>query len=154
VDEAPGVLHPAHSSIHTPEMQGSLPPLAGHLPISYRILLHNFSRLSPNYRQINMKTYIAFSLMVLAVFTAIAQERGQQSTLSGVIPTPRQMIAAPEPFKPTARTRIVLGERTTAEDKFAAEQINVRLTEMQKDPLSTIKEDALKKIPKGSIFVG
>jgi hexosaminidase len=101
-----------------------------------------------------MKTHLALGLTLFLALTAIAQERQRSNSLPCVIPTPQQMITRPEPFKPTARTRIVLGERTTAEDKFAAEQINVRLAELQKEALSMVKEDGLKKIPKSSIYLG
>ena len=101
-----------------------------------------------------MKTYLTLFLTLLLVLTAFAQERQRSNSLPCVIPTPRQMMAVSEPFKPLARTRIVLGERTTAEDKFAAEQINARLTELQKEPLSMVKEDGLKKIPKSFIYLG
>ncbi len=101
-----------------------------------------------------MKTHLTLSLTVLLVLAAFAQERQRSTSLPCVIPTPRQMIAVSEPFKPSARTRIVLGERTTAEDKFAAEQINARLTELQKEALSLVKEDGLKKIPRSFIYLG
>jgi hexosaminidase len=101
-----------------------------------------------------MKTHLTLSLVALFVLTLFAQERRQPASLPGVIPTPRQMISTSEPFKPSSRTRIILGERTTAEDKFAAEQINARLAELQKEVLSIVKEDGLKKMPKGFIYLG
>ena len=101
-----------------------------------------------------MKTHFALSLVILFVLTSFAQERRQPNSLPGVIPTPRQMISTSEPFKPSSRTRIVLGERTTAEDKFAAEQINARLADLQKEALSMVKEDGIKKMPKSFIFLG
>jgi hexosaminidase len=100
-----------------------------------------------------MKTYLLLSLTLLAVLIVVAQER-QPSNSVCVIPTPRSMITRTEPFRPSARTRIVLGERTTAEDKFAAEQINARLAELQKEALTIVKEDGLKKIPRNFIYVG
>ena len=101
-----------------------------------------------------MKTHLALSLIVLFVLTAFAQERRQPTPLPGVIPTPRQMISTSEPFKPSSRTHIILGERTTAEDKFAAEQINTHLADLQKEALSVVKEDGIKKLPKSFIYLG
>jgi hypothetical protein len=101
-----------------------------------------------------MKTHLTLSFIILLALTASAQERQQSTFLPGVIPTPRQMAATAEPFRPSTRTRILLGERTTAEDKFAAEQVNVRLGELQKEALSIVKEDGLKKIPKSFIYLG
>ena len=101
-----------------------------------------------------MKTHLALSLLVLVAFTTFAQEHRQPTSLPGVIPTPRQLISTSEPFKPSSRTRIILGERTTAEDKFAAEQVNARLAELQKEALSMVKEDGTKKLPKSFIYLG
>ena len=101
-----------------------------------------------------MKRHLALSLTVLLVLTVSAQERRQSTSLPCVIPTPRQMVIASEPFKPSSRTRVILGERTTAEDKFAVEQINARFAELQKEALSMVKEDGLKKIPKSFIYLG
>jgi hypothetical protein len=64
------------------------------------------------------------------------------------------MVVASEPFKPSSRTRVILGERTTAEDRFAADQINAQLAELQKEAFSMVKEDGLKKIPKSFIYLG
>ena len=101
-----------------------------------------------------MKTYLVLSLTILLVLTAFAQDPQQSTSPPRIIPTPQQMVVASEPFKPSSRTRVILGERTTAEDKFAAEQINAHLAELQKEALSIIKEDALKNIPKSFIYLG
>jgi hypothetical protein len=101
-----------------------------------------------------MKTHRALSLAILLVFPIMGQARQESPLLPSVIPTPQRMVGTSQMFRPTSRTRIILGERTTAEDKFAAEQINVRLSELQKEALMVIKEDGLEKIPKGSIYIG
>ena len=101
-----------------------------------------------------MKTHnVVFALTLLA-FSAFAQESQQPVSLPRIIPTPQYMAGTSESFKLSSRTRIVLGERTTAEDTFAAEQLNVCLAEFKKEPLSVTKEDGLKKMPKGHVFLG
>jgi hexosaminidase len=101
-----------------------------------------------------MKTKLALSLIVLLVLSARAQNRTSSATVPGIIPTPQHIVMSSEPFKPTTRTRIVLGERTTMDDKFAADQINTRLGELQKEPLGMIREDGQKKIPKSFMYLG
>ena len=101
-----------------------------------------------------MKMYLVLSMTVLFAITAFAQERLQSVSPPCIIPTPLQLAVTSEPFRPSSRTRIILGERTTTEDRFAAEQINTRLAELQKEALSTVKEDGLKKIPRSFIYLG
>jgi hexosaminidase len=101
-----------------------------------------------------MKKHLIGYFVVLLAFTAAAQDRHTAAPLPGIIPAPREIAVTSESFKPSSRTRIVLGERTNADDKFAAEQINVRLEELHKEPLAIVKEDGLKKLPKSFIYLG
>ena len=154
LDDAPGVEHPANRPHHStgdavrPPAHQQVPPDLLTPSTSQAVTLITQRSLK------NVKMHLALSFTVLFVITAFGQQRQQSITLLCVIPTPRQIIAASEPFKPPSRTRIILGEHTTTEDKFAAEQINTRLAELQKEALSMVKEDGLEKIPKSFIYLG
>ena len=127
LDDAPGVEHPANRPHHStgdavrPPAHQQVPPDLLTPSTSQAVTLITQRSLK------NVKMHLALSFTVLFVITAFGQQRQQSITLLCVIPTPRQIIAASEPFKPPSRTRIILGEHTTTEDKFAAEQINTRL---------------------------
>jgi len=71
-----------------------------------------------------------------------------------IIPTPQQITPTGESFKLTSQTRIILGERSTAGDRFAAQQINGWLAEQQKAPLRVTNEGSTRKVPKNIIFLG
>jgi hypothetical protein len=155
MDEPPGVQHPASAPLHSIGDAVRSPARQQLPPDQLTYTLHQtLSFSSINTRLKNMKTHLTLPLTALLALTAFSQERQQLSSPLCVIPTPRQMVVLSEPFKPSSRTRVVLGERTTAEDRFAADQINVRLAELQKEALSLVKEDGLKKIPKSFIYLG
>ena len=102
-----------------------------------------------------MRTFHGFLLLLLAgPLLAPAQPvPGQENTLR-IIPTPQQIVRTPQVFKLTSQTRIILGEHSTPEDEFAAQQINVRLAELHRGPLRIVRERSIRRISTDFIFLG
>ncbi|MBF8293929.1 MAG: hypothetical protein HW389_474, partial [Bacteroidetes bacterium] len=86
--------------------------------------------------------------------SASAQVKRSSNSSLRIIPTPQQVEVTSQLFKLTSQTRIILGERTTAEDQFAAQQLNIRLSEMRKTPLRIVGEGSVRKIPKNILYLG
>lgn len=71
-----------------------------------------------------------------------------------IIPTPQRVEQRAGLFRITSQTRIILGEGTTAEDQFAAEQINERLKELQSRELKIVNERSIRKFSTNYIYIG
>ena len=86
--------------------------------------------------------------------TASSQEsKGPDASLR-VIPAPRVVEMSLRSFKVASSTRIVLGNSTTREDAFAAEQINRELAELKGHELRVVEELAVRKVSGNVIFIG
>lgn len=97
------------------------------------------------------------ALILLAAFAclfAAGQVSSAQIAAPRIIPTPQQSVPTGESFKLTSQTRIVLGERTQAADRFAAQQLNAWLLEQRKAPLRVTTEGSVRKISKNVIYLG
>lgn len=97
---------------------------------------------------------IAMLIALSGVLSAALQVERLSNPSLRVIPTPQKVVMGSQPFKLTSQTRIILGERATEEDQFAAEQIGARLSEMQKGSLQVVCEEGVRKISKNYIFLG
>ena len=71
-----------------------------------------------------------------------------------VIPTPQEITHRSGSFKLTAQTRIILSEHGRPEDRFAAQQINERLSELNGPTLKVSTEASIRKISPSYIFLG
>ncbi len=102
-----------------------------------------------------MKSSILFlPLLALGLHSALAQAERSAAAPARVIPTPQQMNVTSQSFKLTSQTRVILGEQSTAEDQFAARQLNLRLAELRKGPVRIVAEESVRKITKNIIFLG
>ncbi len=102
-----------------------------------------------------MKKFPALILVAaLAWLSAAGQVPASQITAPRIIPTPQQCTATGELFKLTSQTRIILGERSGAGDRFAAQQLNVWLAEQRKAPLRVTDEGSVRKISTNIIYLG
>jgi hypothetical protein len=71
-----------------------------------------------------------------------------------VIPTPQEIVRHGGNFKLSAQTRIILSEHSRPEDRFAAEQINERLSELNGPRLKVSTEESIRKLSANYIFLG
>ena len=102
-----------------------------------------------------MKTSALFALLSVIGFLSVsAQPELPPRVPQRLIPTPQEMTASSQFFKLTSQTLVILGERSTASDQFAARQINVRLSELRKGPVHIVAEESVRKISKNFIFLG
>jgi hexosaminidase len=102
-----------------------------------------------------MKKHLAVMLLLLSgLASAIGQVSASAQTASRVLPTPQQCVTTTQVFKLTPQTRIILGERLTVEDRFAARQLNLRLAELKKSPLRVSEASEIRKLPKNFIYLG
>ena len=102
-----------------------------------------------------MKVSHGFPLLLLAGLSmATAQSVPAQNNTLRIIPAPQQVVRTPQIFKLTSQTRIILGEHSTSEDEFAAQQINVRLAELHRGPLRIVREGSIRRISTDFIFLG
>ena len=72
----------------------------------------------------------------------------------GIIPTPQEVKSGVGKFRITSSTKIILGIGATAEDEFAAEQINEYLAELKDVQLKTVREKSGRSIAANYIFLG
>ena len=100
------------------------------------------------------KHSVLFILLALWLASANAQVASSVQNAPRIIPTPRQCVATSQLFKVTSQTRIILGDRLSAEDRFAAQQINLKLAEWNKSPLRIDEEKNVKKLPRNFIYIG
>jgi len=82
-----------------------------------------------------------------------AQSNNQQRSVR-IIPTPQQLELRVGVFRITAQTKIILGTGTTAEDRFAAEQINERLNELRNRNLKIVDERSVRRVATNFIYIG
>lgn len=102
-----------------------------------------------------MKKHLVVMLLLSPGFASVfAQVASSAQAPSRVLPTPQQCITTAQVFKLTSQTRIILGERLTTEDRFAAQQLNLRLAELKKSPLRVSEEKEMRKLPRNFIYLG
>lgn len=82
-----------------------------------------------------------------------AQSNGLQQPVQ-IIPTPQRVEQRVGQFRITSQTRIILGDGTTADDQFAAEQINERLKELKNRELKVVNEQSVRKFSTNYIYIG
>lgn len=92
--------------------------------------------------------------MTSALLSAAGQPVSSQDRAPRIIPSPQQCVTRGEPFKFTSQTRVILGERSTAEDRFTAQQLNLWLGEQRRTPLRIADEEAVRKLSKNIIYIG
>ena len=99
---------------------------------------------------------LIFLLACVEIFSLFsrAQEGGSANASVRVIPTPREIALGAKPFKITSQTRIILGEGASSDDEFAAEQINVQLSELKELRLRIVREQSVRKNSSSYVFVG
>jgi len=94
-------------------------------------------------------------LLVLFILSARAQENHRASSLPvlRVIPAPQHVELNSSSFKITSQTRIVVGDGSSGEDAFAAEQINLYLNELNVIDLKIVKEESLRRLTSNFIYI-
>jgi hypothetical protein len=85
---------------------------------------------------------------------AFCQEEGHMKNTRGVLPTPQELTAKASSFKITSQVRIILGEGTSNDDAFAADQINAQLEELKSRQLKIVREQSVRRISSAYIFLG
>jgi hypothetical protein len=100
------------------------------------------------------KHFVLVLLASSACVSAAAQVPAMQTNAPRIIPTPQQSTATSESFKVTTQTRIILGERSSAADRFAAQQLNGWLLEQRKASLRITGEGSVKRISKNIVYLG
>ena len=93
-------------------------------------------------------------LLLLAGPCAFSQEERTVKDEPLVLPTPQELTANPSIFKITSQVKIILGEKTSSDDEFAADQINAQLGELNAPQLRVAHEQSVRRISSGYIFLG
>ena len=102
-----------------------------------------------------MKKLASFLALVLVFsYSSRAQEEQSVKKSVRVIPTPQEITFKTKPFKITSQTRIILGEGASRDDEFAAEQINVQVSELKELHLKIARERSVRKITSNYVFIG
>ncbi|MBI4418726.1 MAG: family 20 glycosylhydrolase, partial [Ignavibacteriales bacterium] len=84
-----------------------------------------------------------------------ANAAAQQTAVSlPVIPQPREVSLSPGHFRITGQTRIILGSGGTAEDRFAANQLNEHLIGLGMSPLAVSEENRVRAKESDFILIG
>jgi hypothetical protein len=99
-----------------------------------------------------MKSFILFLFFVLSSFNFLFAQESEQ-VMPNIIPTPQQMTAKKSYFKITSTTKIVLGS-DAKEERFAAQQINSEIAELQDTELKVVGENSVRKLTSNYIFIG
>lgn len=103
----------------------------------------------------NTRTLLLLSLLVVNLFAYAKDEQQKDRTMSlRIIPTPQQVTLSPGQFKITSQTRIILGENSSTDDSFAADQLNAHLQELKSTALKVVNEGTVKGITSNYIFIG
>ncbi|MGB2867759.1 MAG: glycoside hydrolase family 20 zincin-like fold domain-containing protein [Bacteroidota bacterium] len=71
-----------------------------------------------------------------------------------IIPTPQEVKPGAGKFRITSSTKIILGTGATAEDEYAAEQVNEYLAELKDVQLRTVREKSVRNISANHVFIG
>jgi len=100
------------------------------------------------------KSTLLSVLFLLVNLCAFSQEEEHAKNEPQVIPTPQQLTAKASPFRITSQVRIILGEGTSTDDAFAADQINAQLEELKSLRLKIAREQSVRRISSAYIFVG
>ncbi|MBM4160090.1 MAG: hypothetical protein FJ217_03225 [Ignavibacteria bacterium] len=94
------------------------------------------------------------SLALILSLAALGQQASPTPNPLRVIPTPQEFTPRSAPFKITSQTRIILGSGASGDDRFAAEQLNDELSTLRELQLRIVREESIRKITSGYIFVG
>lgn len=81
------------------------------------------------------------------------QDTSQPETVLSLIPSPQEVRTKNSSFKITTQTRIILGQGSRTDDRFAAEQINLALTEMKKLELKIVDEENVRRLTQNFILI-
>jgi hexosaminidase len=100
------------------------------------------------------KTILLCILLFVVNLCAYSQEGGSVKNEPRVLPTPQELTAKAFSFKITSQVRIILGEGTSNDDAFAADQINEQLEELNARRLKVAHEQSVRKISSAFIFLG
>ena len=92
-------------------------------------------------------------IFILVIHASLLRSQELQPS-PGIIPTPQEVVPGIGKFRITSSTKIILGIGATAEDEFAAEQINEYLAELKDVQLKTVREKSVRNIATNFLFIG